>query len=474
MSVSKYLLLTLVIALLTACGGGSSSGRDTGVGGSGGGTGIGGRVVGTYQGPGSIIINDRTLTTVGAEFEIEGGSSESDLEEGQRLTVFADLTSNEAERVLYRSDIQGPVTGVTIVDPLTAEAEIAVLGQVVLTNSVTRFDGTSIDLLSAGGVIEVSGSARADGALVATFVELKGALASYKVVGDVQNLDSGAMTFELGGLVVDYSAATLSEFGGVPIAAGQNVEVTIAASDFTPPANALASEVELLVSQSFEDGEEVEYEGFIDRFASTTDFDVEGLRVATNVGTEFENGDASSLSLNVKVEVEGVVNAVGTLVAEKVIVKSTNAVRVEGTVSAVDETAGTVTTDVGLTFEVRALTELEDERDGVEPFGLSDLQAGDYVELRGFLDGQALVASELEREEFDTRTRMRGPVTDEDEAAGRVDILGVSVVGVEGQTDYDGTQAEFHAEVELGTFVEAEWDLFVSTSETADSLSIEE
>lgn len=69
---------------------------------------------------------------------------------------------------------------------------------------------------------------------------------------------------------------------------------------------------------------------------------------------------------------------------------------------------------------------------------------------------------------------MRGPVTDEDAAAGRVDILGVSVVGVAGQTDYDGTQAEFHAEVEVGTFVEAGWDPFVSTSETADSLKIED
>lgn len=388
--------------------------------------------------------------------------------------MFADLSTNEAERVIYRSDIQGPVTSVTIIDPLTADAEIAVLGQTVIINSVTRFDGTSIDLLSIGDVVEVSGSARADDVIAATFVEIKGALAEYKVVGEVQDLDSGARTFELGALVVDYSAATLSEFEGAAIAEGQSVEVTMAASDFTPPVNVLANEVELLASVAFEDGEEVEYEGFIDRFVSAADFDVDGLRVTTNSGTEFENGDASSLALNVKVEVEGDINAVGTLVAEKVIVKSTNAVRVEGTVSAVDEAAGTVTTDVGLTFEIRTLTELEDERDGVEPFRLADLQAGDYVELRGFLDGQVLVAAELERDEFDTRTRMRGPVTDEDAAAGRVDILGVSVVGVAGQTDYDGTQAEFHAEVEVGTFVEAGWDPFVSTSETADSLKIED
>ena len=141
MSVSKIVLVSLLLVLLGACGGGSSSGRDTGVGGSGSGTGTdpAGRVVGTYQGPGSIIINDRTLTTGDAEFEIEDGSSETDLEEGQRLTVFADLSSNEAERVIYRSDIKGPVASITITDPLTAEAEISVLGQIVITNSATRF-----------------------------------------------------------------------------------------------------------------------------------------------------------------------------------------------------------------------------------------------------------------------------------------------------------------------------------------------
>lgn len=469
----KFLLLTLLLFLFSACSGGSS-GRDTGLGGSGGGTTNPGRVVGTFQGAGSIIINDRILTTADAEFEVEGGSGESDLEEGQRLIVFADLSSNEADRVIYRSDIRGPVTSTTIIDPLSAEAEITVLGQTVLTNAATRLDGISLDLLTAGELIEVSGSQRADGAFVATFLELKSSLPEYKVVGIVDELDVSNRTLELGGLLVDYSAATLAEFQGADLAEEQRVEVTIAVSDFTAPANALASEVELLVGVDFEDGEEVEYEGLINRFASAADFDVDGLSVTTASDTEFENGSAANLALNVKVEVEGVINGAGTLVADKVIFKSSEAVRVEGTVSFIDETAGTVATDVGLTFEIRTLTELEDDRDGVAPFGLSDLQVDDYVELRGFLDGPILVAAELEREEFDTRTRLRGPVTAEDEAAGTVDILGITVSGVVGLTDYDSTQAEFHAEVEIGTFVEAEWDPFVSTDEPADSLSIED
>lgn len=474
--VRRWLLILVSMAFVTACGGGGSGsfGLDTGVGGSGGGATGTGLVVGPFQGQGSIIINDRTLSTAGAEFELEDGSGEADLEEGQRLTVFADLSTNEAERVIYRSDVKGPVTAFTIVDLLTASASIEVMGQVVLSNSATRFDGLALDTLQLGDLVEVSGSLDADGNLVATFVELKASLAEYKVVGSVEGLDASSMTFRIGGLAVDYGSATLSEFEGAAIADGQPVEVTVQPDDFVPPISALASEVELLTDVDFEEGDEVEYEGYIDAFASATDFAVDGLPVTTDDATDFVNGDSESLALNVKVEVEGSIDANGTLLADRVIIKPTGAVRVEGTVSAVDETAGTVATDVGLTFEIRELTELEDNLDGVEPFGLADLQSGDYVEVRGFLDGEALVAAELEREEFDERTRMRGPVTDEDEPAGTVDILGVTVTGVDGVTSYDVSQTQFHAEVEVGTFVEAEWDVFSSTNEPADSLSVED
>ena len=82
--------------------------------------------------------------------------------------------------------------------------------------------------------------------------------------------------------------------------------------------------------------------------------------------------------------------------------------------------------------------------------------------------------AELERDDFDSETSLRGPVTAEDEPAGTVEILGITVTGVVGVTSYDTTQSAFHAAVELGTFVEAEWDPFTSTDDPADSLSIEE
>ena len=97
-----------------------------------------------------------------------------------------------------------------------------------------------------------------------------------------------------------------------------------------------------------------------------------------------------------------------------------------------------------------------------------------------YFDGTTLVAAELEREDFDPRTEIRGPVTAEDEGSGTVDILGVTVTGIDVVTEYrdiDGAvidQAGYHALVELGTVVEAQWNAFSSSAVTADRLNLEE
>ena len=74
-------------------------------------------------------------------------------------------------------------------------------------------------------------------------------------------------------------------------------------------------------------GDESEVEGFVTRFSSATDFDVDGQKVATNASTAFVNGTAADLELNVKVEVEGKLDATDTLVAAKVVFKRQSSLR---------------------------------------------------------------------------------------------------------------------------------------------------
>ena len=503
---ASRILLSLIVVSLAACGGGGAGGgdiADTGIGGSGAGgggssptefgfdTGIGGSggAAGPIQDFGSIFVNDLVMNIDSAEFEIEGQDAgvglegQSQLKEGQQVVIPYDADSfdgseYEAVEVYYRSNVKGPVTSLTVVDQATGSADLVVLGQNVRSNAATLFSGgASLATLVVGDELEVSGVPDADGLLIATFIELETGLTEYKVIGQVA--DVTATTFTLDGLTVDYSATAFSASNG------DAVEVKIDPADFTPPASAQARDVERLPDLRIEPNAEVEFEGFITSFTDTADpsvknFVVNGLAVTTSSDTEYEDGGVEDLGENVKVEVDGTVDATGTLVAEKIEIESTNAVRAESTVVEVDLVAGDVTTAVGVTFRVSDLTELEDERDGVEPFALEDLANGDYIEVRGFLEGSVIKAVELERDDFRDDQRLRAPVTSTPTISAGVGTLvlsDVSVTATDAATSFadgDGTLSGFFSLLEVGTFVEARWDVFSSTGETVDELSIEE
>jgi hypothetical protein len=455
---------------------------DTGLGGSGG-------ILGDVQGFGSVIVNDLEMATDDADFFVEGEpASESDLRVGHYVVVTGDLGSLQADEVHYRSNLKGPVSAPpVVVDPLTGRYELTVLGQTVVTTASTRFDGVLAANIAEGGLLEVSGPIDADGRVIATYIELQDALAEYKAIGMVAGLDSGAMTFELGGLAVDYANAALSEFEGAALANGQLVEVRMPAANFTAPTSAEVTEVERLPVPVIEEGAEVEVQGFIDQFASATDFTVSGVRITTDGGTQYEHGTAGMLAPNVKVEVKGVANASGVIVAEQIEFKSDEAVRVQGEVTNVvtaDGITGSVETELGVAFEIRASTELEDESSGSSgTFTLSDLTLGDYVEVRGFVEGGEIVAVELQRDDPRTRALLRGSLTAFDKASSTVEIQNVSVSELDGTTEYeDETESPLDRDAfydllqtrGLGTSVKAEWDDFSSLALPADKLSLED
>jgi hypothetical protein len=358
-----------------------------------------------------------------------------------------------------------------------------VLDQTVLTSASTRFEDVLARNIVSGDLLEVSGPIDEQGRVLATYISLKASLAEYKAIGRIGSLDAGARTFELGGLLVDYGTATLSDFGAEPLANGQLVEVKMTTASFAAGNRAEVTEVELLPEAQLGEGAEVEIEAVIDSFVDATEFTIGGLPVTTNAGTEFEGGVVGQLMLNVKVEVEGTVDASGVIVADKVEFEDDPAIRVEGAVTDLDVTAGTLTA-MGLTFEVRTSTEIEDDRDNVEPFSLDGLSVGDFVEVRGFLDGTTIVAVELERVESpqagDFRTLLRGPLTAApDEAANALDIQGVTVID-DGNAQYEDqdeqpiSRTAFYSLLQLGAEVKAEWDDFTSLADPADTLSLED
>jgi hypothetical protein len=300
--------------------------------------------------------------------------------------------------------------------------------------------------------VEVSGTIDPNGVVFATFVGGVATLSEYKAIGFVSALSAGS--FDLAGLEVDSTAASLEDFPDDMLANGQLVEVKMPTDGFSsPPAVAVASEIELLPSPEISEGAELEIEGLIDRFVSLTDFSVHGIPVTTDAGTVYEDGDSSLLRLGIAVEVEGVADAEGVVVADKVEIESNATVRYEGPVVAVDPIAGTVTTELGLIFETDEFTEFEDDTGAVVPFSLSDLSAGDYVEVRAFQEEGALITVELERDSPDTRVKVRGRVT---------------------AFDQEISRAEFYQQIVVGAPLEVEWDDFVDAAQLADELSLEE
>ncbi len=433
---------------------------------------------GDIQAFGSVVLNDVTVNTDSADFVVEGASgSQSDLRQGQQVLVLSDSSGTTATSVHYRSNVKGPVTSVSVIDAEQSAAQFVVLGQRVLSDATTTLSNVNLVDIAVSDLLEVSGTLTSNGDIQASYIELKASLAEYKVTGRASN--TTATNFAINGLTVDYSSATLDDFNG-PIADNDVVEVKGAPGSFTAPDQLSASKVELLPVLTVGDNVPARIEGFINRFGSATDFEVQTAPVGTTASTTFVNGSASSLALNVKVQVEGSFDANGTLQAAKITIQPTNAIRAEGNVESIDLGAERVAL-LGVEFQVRALTRFEDNSSAnVDPFTLADIGIGDELEVRGYLDGAQVVATRVEREDPEDRARLRGPVTAEDAANGTVDILSVRITGASGITVYEDindaviSQSEFHDAVELGTFVKADWDTFSDTNQTVDELSIED
>ncbi|MDJ0941417.1 MAG: DUF5666 domain-containing protein [Woeseiaceae bacterium] len=456
-------------AFLIACGGGGGGGDaqndGQGAGGNNPTGGIDARgsavAVGTISGFGSVIVNGVRFDTSNAIFTIDDeAGSESDLAVGQVVVVTGEIdddgTTGTADAVSFDDAVEGPISEID-----TANNTLIVLGQTVVVDTGTSFEDDiepgSILGLAVGDIVEVSGFYLADGRILATYIELESPGDDFEVTGQVRNLDVGALTFEISGLVVDYSGAMLEDFPGGAPENGQIVEAE--GPTLGPNGELVATSVEFESEDGsfgiLDDGDDVEIEGLITRFDSATDFDVNGLSVTTNASTEFENGSAADLALNRRVEVEGSVNSNGVIVADEIEFEQEADLEFAGNVEA---TSADSITLLGVTIRVTPKTELDDQRaDSVRTFSLADLVVGDFVEVDAYDDGNGLVAASIEREDDLDEDRVSGPVAEIAEP--EFTVNGVTV-RTDANTEYETDELEIDAAdffgSALGQFVEVE------------------
>ena len=227
---------------------------------------------------GSVEVNGTNFDTSNAKVIINGvkvgvgdDAVPDNLELGMVVTVegrMKDDGSFVADRVIYSANVIGPVESISDIDATTKE--IVVLGQTVIVNVVTLFEGTDFNAITEDDVVAVSGYVDDNGIIRATFLEKTGDITSileFEVTGFVENLDTDLKTFMINGLIIAYSSIPDDDLPeGIP-ADDQFVEVQgeLVAGELIATSIALGDELD------GEDGDEVEIMGFVTEVISEND-----------------------------------------------------------------------------------------------------------------------------------------------------------------------------------------------------------
>ncbi len=393
---------------------------------------------GQITGFGSIFVNGIEFETGSASISLDDNPGvESDLRLGMVVTVSGRLDDSgrkaTAARVIFDDEVQGPVSNIVTAQDGTSKT-LTVLGVIVKVDKAsTVFDNIGFDTIALDDVIEVSGFVDADGALLATRIEKKSSFipgtSEIELKGLISNL--GVTTFSLGKFSVEYRNADLSRLPGGTPREGMQVEVKGTLTGNTIKASRIKQEDDLIGGSA---GGKVSLEGIVTDFVGNSDFRVSGQTVDAS-GATF-NPATLKLGNGIEVEVEGpIVN--GVLQAIKVDIRGGN-VKLEASLAAASKSGNTVTLQfVPGTIEVQldGGTRMRDDLDIASPLTIDHLSAGDFLEIRGYLDGaNNIVARELRRDKQDDDI-LQGPANKCIEGS-NIEVLGLSFTMVDGATQY--------------------------------------
>lgn len=367
--------------------------------------------VGVITGFGSVYVNGVRYDTAGAQVTMDGApATAAQLRVGQYVELKGHASGNGhyADVIRYHNVLEGPITAID-----TAAGSFVAMGQTVLVTSGTSIgDGivpASIDGLTVGDVVEVSGEVPLSGPIDATRVDIKPDGGPYEVTGYVVDLDSALHRFNINALVNDYSSANMSDFPTGAPADGDLVLVK--GVTFAEDGAFLATEVELRSDDYLAPGpgDIVEIEGLVANFVSATDFEVAGMKVTTTATTTYEHGTVADLAEGVAVRVKGTADATGTLVASRIAFRFENTVRVVAQVEAVNAVAQQVTL-LGMVVKTDEFTRYEDESVlDLREFDLGDVTVGEWLDVRGYeTQPGPVVATRVERIEAQEQARLRG------------------------------------------------------------------
>jgi len=409
--------IAAALLVLTACGGGGN--QTSGIDGSGAPQIASplGYSSGSINGFGSVIVNGVRYQSDKAKILVnDEQSNENNLHAGYQVNLTshtADDGSPVADTIEFHPNVMGSITSID-----SNLQQFGVLGQTVQVNSETLFDAAIkpnyLDGLHIGNRVLVSGKVNAAGVITATRVELI-ATANHQAMGLVSNLSETTSSFTLGALGVDYSAANLNGFPNNRLANGLQIAVTGSLDN----QGILQAKTIVNLSKAFDKNiKTAELEGFITRFASTTDFEVAGTKVTTNAQTTYENGSAAQVFAGAAVEIKGSVNTAGVVVAERIEFAKAIDNEIAGEVTQITtaNTQGIATGTLqinGTTIQTTLRTAYEDKGKSLfKRFNFAAIQPGDFLKISGYNRDGTFIATKIERTdiEVDTSLQYRGLV----------------------------------------------------------------
>ncbi len=491
--VLPFVLIALA-GLLSGCGGGSGGGTTAGIGGTG-------QIAsGTITGFGSIFVNgieflDIDTATCIIDDSDSTGNCQASLQLGMVVEVTGTVngTTGNATQVVFDSDVEGAVSGISILNPGDITRTFTVLNTSVQIDSAsTKFSGgTAFDTLADNDVVEVSGFFDSAGVLQATYVEGKGTLNPGVTQAEIKGIVSAAPasgagigdSFDVNGVsgsntitVTIAAGADLSAMPGGVVSNGTQVEVRGTVTSATAIS---ASRVEPEDTTIGSDGDDISIEGLITNFVSQANFRVDGQLVDASTATL--NPSTLVLANGVKVEAEGTISGT-TLVAVEVEARGGD-VKIEATVDAVDTSANTVTVRFfggTLTVQVNNQTQMEDRTGMVSNMTLSDVNvaAGDFLEIGGFIGTSGnIIASELRRDSAASAGDdiLQGPV-DSWNPGSDVTLLGITFFSdintdFEDETETGISSRDFYNALSAGRHIKVRDD--ITTDGIADEMDLE-
>jgi hypothetical protein len=413
----RGLVTTGLVSLLVACGGGG-----------GGSSGDNSSVSSESIVARGVITQLGSIWVLGVEYETPNGGTYSD---DDNVISVANYKVGQWVRVRGRRNVDG-ISGTASEVEYEAEIEGAAAGgaingvTIIFTPSTNTAEAGNITALNTGNRYEVSGLWLNDSSIEATYI---------KDDDDGDGIDEikGFVEAVNPGLSLTVRGVTYSYGGPTVVAVGDLVEIHFNGTT--------ASRVEL--EDDFndrDDGQEVEFEGAVNldpadlaNCATGADFLIDATCIDWDSmpSSGWQDGltGPGDMESGLRVEAEGHFNASGLLIAEKIKGRG-NRVRITSTATNVNGGAGTFDLFFG-DIQVTTMSGVT-EYDLDAGSGVSDINNGDGLEVRGIRTGPAsMLAQRIKSESVNAnRHELRAEVDLDgaDAATNSITVMGISSV----------------------------------------------